>query len=83
MGVLDWCSQHCYDFLNNDLDAFIKHYVDPNQSKEFHRPCLNYQRTFQKSFMKTISSEKTYDKLKGFMGEMDHHTYFLCAKFCS
>lgn len=83
MGILNWCSQVCFDFLNSDLNSFIQTYVDPSQSKEFHRQCLNYTRTFQKSFMRAISSEKTFDLLKDFIQEMDNQTYFLCAKFCS
>lgn len=31
--------------------------------------------------MKAVSSEKTHDKLKGYIGDMDHKTYFLCGKF--
>ena len=83
MGVMSWCSNVCYQFLNQNLNSFIETYVDPSQSREFHRQCLNFQRTFQKSFMKSISSEQTQEEMNGFVREMDHQTYFLCAKFCS
>jgi hypothetical protein len=69
--------------LNRDLEMFIVHYVDPSQNKEFHKQCLNYARTFQRSFLKAITSEGVDALLSQHIAEIDNNVYFLCTKHYS
>lgn len=68
--------------LNADNEKFIENCADLSSNTEFLTRCLNYQRTFQKSFLKHLKSTQTESFFGEYLALLDGNSYFLCGKFC-
>ena len=82
LDILDEYMDPNFNMLSEDLRNFIHECVDLSDNKEFHKKCLNYQRTFQKSFLNSVISLKNEKVLLPFINSLDKNTYNLCAKYC-
>lgn len=82
LEYLDYFFEPFYRFMSVDSEKFIEECGEHNRS-DFFMKSLYFERTFQKSFIKSIKSVLTERQFNDYAAKIEDNMYFLAAKYCS
>jgi sulfite reductase alpha subunit-like flavoprotein len=69
--------------LNGESEQFIISCTNLSENHDFLNRTLNYQRTFQKHFLKNLKSHQSEAYFLHLLAQLDDNIYYLCAKYCT